>query len=156
MSEHALWLEYHEQPVQLHSGGWSHWLVRSDLIFEDEDLREAVLTKWENIVRNKISMSSRDRRGLVFVGIPRGGLVWAEAIAQRFQYYTDKVDDPVDPIRVVVDDVFTTGASLQLAQTRDCALIVVDRSRHNAVRAAWAHIPLPLCEEPAPKDRSSG
>ena len=31
------WLEYHDEPVTLHSGGRSHWLVRGDLIFADLD-----------------------------------------------------------------------------------------------------------------------
>ena len=43
-------LEYHDEPVKLHSGGTSHWLVRGDLIWEDEHLRAAVLDVWQYAV----------------------------------------------------------------------------------------------------------
>ena len=37
------WLEYHEEPVTLHSGATSHWLVDGEKLFEDEHIRQEVM-----------------------------------------------------------------------------------------------------------------
>jgi orotate phosphoribosyltransferase len=137
------WLEYRIEPVTLHSGGKSHWLVRGDLIFEDKCLREAVLTHWEVYVR-------QTRRPYHFISIPTGGDCWAEAIAAR----TGGEWSILHAVRHVrnqatefaVDDVMTTGGSLRAAPGK-MRLVVVDRMQRemfvpNVV--AWATMYLPL------------
>ena len=147
------WLEYHAEPVQLHSGGWSHWLVRGDLIFEDEELRKAVIDKW----RQALPYEDWD-----IVAIANGGTVWAEALRRDLRpdevFVVEKHDlaraalfaSTEERALVVVDDVATTGSSLICAVPRaDVRLCVVDRSMAGLKSAtAWAHIPLPLCEAP--------
>lgn len=151
------WLEYHETPVTLHSGGRSHWLVRADMIFADTELREAVLAEWSRLLGYHGGYRE-------FVGIERGGAVWAEAMAEKtrgkyhnlsvaqlkdygclFRPEYNRNGEPEHPL-VVVDDVATTGASLALVPNATDRLVVVnrclDRSRQDIM--AWAHIPLPV------------
>lgn len=133
------WLEYHEEPVSLHSGGWSHWLVRADLMFEDERIRNAVLECWTELL-------SGWRTALHVVGIPTGGDKWAEALRAS-------LPNPVgaNTIIVLVDDVVTTGASI--SQDAHVRLAVVDRrvdykSFMNPPVFSWATMRLPICYEP--------
>lgn len=136
------WIEYHEEPVTLHSGGKSHWLVRGNKIFDDEQLREAVLAYWETFVRQM-------RKPYHFVSIPTGGDRWAEAIASRVEGAWSRLHD-VCHVRngatmFAVDDVLTTGASLS-AGHGSMQLVVVDRmqrDRHVPNVVAWATMFLP-------------
>ncbi len=150
------WIEYHEKPVTLHSGEDCHWLVRADLIFDDEELREAVLRKWTT----KLGNSGGYRE---FIGIARGGIPWAHAIADRLNgrcydmtiaeltlyghlLHAHETRHPL----VVVDDVVTTGKSLGLVPHADAQLVVVSRRLlipEGSKIHSWAHIPLPLCEK---------
>lgn len=129
------WLEYHEEPVTLHSGGKSHWLVRGDLIFADLRLREAVLEYWLNVLKTW---------SLPFeiVSIPTGGDVWAEALRKRL----GNTAESKVPYRVVVDDVVTTGASIS-DPTAHVRLAVVDRRGPDCSYIhyinSWARISLP-------------
>lgn len=141
------WLEYHKEPVTLHSGGKSHWLVRGDKMFADERVRKAVLYYWEESVRSY-------RRPYHFVSIPTGGDRWAEAIAERLSGEWSQLN-AVRHVRhhatmFTVDDVLTTGASLSAIGSR-MQLVVVDRmqrERHVPNVIAWATMHLPLL----PKD----
>ena len=100
------WLEYHEDPVLLHSGDKSHWLVRGDLIFSDKWLREAVLDYWEIKLKNFPAPFN-------FLGIPKGGSAWSEAIAERMGgHIWETIGCDPEGTYVIVDDVVTTGASL--------------------------------------------
>lgn len=139
------WLEYHEEPVTLHSGGRSHWLVRGDLIFADEHLREAVLDFWVGCLRPLGA-----GRKTCILGVPRGGLQWARGLAYRIGEYVGP-DDDVSAYEqvVVIDDVVTTGNSIEsfrldIAVRVSCA--VVQRGGR-LVGAAWARMNLPMVEE---------
>lgn len=133
------WLEYHEEPVQLHSGGWSHWLVRGDLMFANEPLREAVLSYWLDILRSW-------KPPLRILSIPTGGDRWANALKECIE---PLVSDET-PFMVVVDDVVTTGASMDAAVAH-LHLAVVDRrvggTRLQPHVAAWATLQLPVFKE---------
>lgn len=130
------WLEYHEKPVTLHSGGTSHWLVRGELMFEDERLRESVLSFWVEYLKHW-------QPRVHVVGIPTGGTPWAEALKERVEL--DEIDGPV----VLVDDVVTTGKSMKEAapkfRTVIARLCVVDRGPSHGIYGlsvqSWAHLP---------------
>ena len=138
------WIERHKEPVQLHSGGWSHYVVRGDLLFADEELREAILLEWIAAVGHAAGMAAQGRRGHKIIGIPTGGTIWADALRARLRI----VQDPLhDPLRIVVDDVYTTGASIAAAGPCDLALVVVSRSPDPFIGVQpWAIIPLPMEE----------
>lgn len=150
------WLEYHKSPVTLHSGDKSHWLVRGDLIFKDVDLRVVVLRRWKALL--PFCAEPRD-----YIGIERGGVEWAEALAEftkgkAYAMSTPELEEwghmlhgkPDKPL-VVVDDVTTTGSSLKLVPHADNHIVVVDRRRQllhpDDKILAWARIPLPLVQE---------
>ena len=126
------WLEYHHEPVQLHSGDWSHWLVRGDIAFQDEHVREAVLDYWVKV------LAAWDEPFNI-IGIPTGGTPWADALRERV------ATDEKTWFRVAVDDVVTTGASLR-GVNATLWLVFFDRrlKRTGAPVNAWDTIPLPL------------
>lgn len=131
------WLEYHEEPVTLHSGGKSHWLVRADLIFADEYLRREVLDYWAVVLKGWSPPFD-------IVSIPTGGDVWAEALKERVGNF---VRGAATTYRVLVDDVVTTGKSM-LDLNSHIRLAVVDRrSFYNYGSLdikSWMKINLPL------------
>jgi orotate phosphoribosyltransferase len=140
------WLEYHEEPVTLHSGGRSHWLVRGDQIFYDEKLREAVLDCWSHYIRQY-------RPPYFFWAIPTGGSFWAEAIAERFgcswANRPGPSQIPNNATTFTVDDVLTTGSSLS-DHGSTAALVVVDRDQREMYVphvVSWAKIHLPILVE---------
>ena len=142
------WIEYHEEPVKLHSGEFTHWMIRGDLLFEHEDLREAVLDVWERVVRFRLNtFMPKGSHGWEIVGVPRGGLVWADALK-------DRLGDPGElkrPIRIVVDDVYTTGASMGEFAPYSLGLVAVTRTKvAHPSTAWWACIPLPTCRAVKP------
>lgn len=136
------WLEYHTTPVPLHSGQTSHWLVRGDLIFLDPHLRSLVLDVWERCLQHA--------HNPVVLGVPRGGTPWAEALAERVNgtYIEQGVSEDEEGVSfVVVDDVLTTGHSLETFRPDipvRVSLVVVDRltARHRP-GGAWARMYLP-------------
>lgn len=134
------WLEYHPEPVILHSGGRSHWLVRGDLIFADEHLRKAVLDYWEKTLEHWLPP-------FTVIGIPRGGVPWAAALEDRLIKINGDLISST-PYKILVDDVVTTGASIS-DPTAHIRLAVVDRryKAYNPMVSSWARIYLPLEEE---------
>ena len=151
MSDWSKLIEYHEEPVTLHSGGRSHYLVRADLIFEDEELRESILRCWRYLLPST---------GLDILAVPEGGIRWAEAyrdelVSQDIQVYRLDLDivhllSPSKSVPLVVlDDVTTTGASLLSVPAATHRLVVVDRrvpgqANFEKEVLSWARIPLPL------------
>lgn len=83
--------------VKLHAGGYSNFKIDADFL-TDEDIRAIAL-----------QLTLRLPMFAEVEGVPQGGLRLAEAM---HQYRT-----PFQPIRVwsllIVDDVFTTGASME-------------------------------------------
>ncbi len=137
------WLEYHEEPVTLHSGGKSHWLVRGDLIF-DSPLRDVVLDWWIERVGAHSPASH-------VIGVPRGGMPWAKALAERLGLTWGTDDDapyPPAPPFWVVDDVVTSGQSILAIPDAAWRLAVVDRGciESRGRLLAWTAMPLPLLE----------
>ncbi len=133
------WLEYHEEPVMLHSGSKSHWLVRADLIFADVALRTAVLDCWQRAL-------CRWTPPFEIVSVPRGGDIWADVLRTLMPIVPTK-DLPTMPHRVIVDDVVTTGNSISDSKAH-IRLAVVDRRDHifDPYVNSWARIHLPLCD----------
>jgi len=131
------WLEYHEEPVTLHSSGKSHWLVRGDLIFQDMHLRAEVLDYWLVVLRGW-------RPPFEILSVPTGGDSWAAAL----RTIVPTSEEPVMAYRVVVDDVVTTGASILADPSAHARLAVVDRriglQRRYPNVNAWMHVNLPL------------
>ena len=132
------WLEYHEKPVTLHSGGTSHWLVRGDILFANTHLREKVLDRWEYIV-DLHRFQQQNLLVPLFYGIPTGGTCWAKAIAERtggevILKYKHSL------FMFVVDDVMTTGASFAPFE-HDIKLVVVKRlPQLNSEVLAWMEL----------------
>lgn len=145
------WLEYHEDPVTLHSGQQSQWLVRGDLIFNDPHLRKVVLDYWQHLVGNE------EPRPYWFLGVPEGGTRWAKEIAERVGGFVVKPVLPLPKLSkrgtlYIVDDVVTTGSSLtewrvnveQVGIRNFAGLAVVNRMFSGQVGLwAWLHMPLP-------------
>jgi orotate phosphoribosyltransferase len=137
------WLEYHPTPVPLHSGQTSHWLVRGDLIFLDPHLRSLVLDVWQRC------LGLTPPPAPYVLGVPSGGTPWARALAERVNGTYIEPDAPVpeEGEVVVVDDVLTTGHSLESFRPDipiRTTLVVVDRltARHRP-GGAWARMYLP-------------
>lgn len=134
------WLTYHEEYVQLHSGGWSQWLVHGEVIYEDEDVRSAVLDTWETAIRKYLGGDDQPR----IYGIPRGGTIWASALAERLGvppmlgYYVAEDEGPT----FIVDDVATTGGSRSMFP--EPALVVVRRGPVDVISAAMDIFCLPI------------
>lgn len=147
----ANWLIYHDEPIKLHSGQLSHWLVAGDAIFDDLELRTEVLRSWQASLAAAGYLDHPDpRRPLYFTGIPRGGVQWAKAIAEvvRGGVYVEK---PLKHPCVVVDDVMTTGASFRPYGLTP-RLVVVDRRApplrdDRYLTGCWASLDLAVWEE---------
>ena len=116
------WLEYHDEPVTLHSGDKSHWLVRGNLIFADLHLRAEVLNFWADYVKHRWL-----KENWIFYGIPRGGSDWADALGVQMG---GVILSDYEPGAILVDDVCTTGKSfddLDKGTTIAHRLVVVRR-----------------------------
>lgn len=143
-------LSYADPPFALHSGGRSHWFVDGGAIFADEHLRECVLDCWEREIRRIFPAAKK----FCFLGIPRGGIPWAEAIAHRMGQVWYSASHPFIPreivgVIIVVDDVFTTGASIGQVKDAKWALVVVARVpawKYLPQMTIWVKIDLPLEE----------
>ena len=143
------WLEYHETPVELHSGGWSHWLVRGDLIYKDERVRELVLDCWTYCmgIHSPEYRDPASPRAPRIYGVPDGGTVWAEALAHRWgteplsAYSAAEDAGPT----FIVDDVATTGESL--APYPEPRLVVVRRGSIKIMGIFWDMHWLPVMKD---------
>lgn len=110
----------------LHSGAWSNWKVECDSLTE-EDWRTLAA-----MIADRVSFGRVE-------GVPRGGL----PLARVLQPYRE----PGDPTLLIVDDVLTTGGSMEEHRAgRDAVGYVVfnrrDRQRSvpfpkDWVRALW-------------------
>ena len=142
----AVWLEYYPKRVKLHSGGYSHWLVRGDLLFDDWEARGSVLDCWEKAV-SKYAMQTGMRHRPRFYGIPEGGTLWAKAITVRTKgVYLEKYAGGA----FVVDDVCTTGASLEPYQYTPKLVAVIrvhEGGEYVPVLASWMTIELDYVKE---------
>jgi len=136
------WLIYHEEPITLHSGGKSHWFVDGQRIFNDPHLRESVLACWERYIFYPALTH--------LIAIPRGGISWAKAFADRIGATWGLPDDviPGNPRYVyAVDDVMTTGASLKSVKCNGSFVVIARRGVFfKPEMIAWAWIDLELEE----------
>jgi len=94
------WLIYHEDPITLSSGRESHWFVDGRKMFKDDHLRESVLNYW--------CMMLTTRHDWHCVGVPKGGIPWAEALQDRVD---SRTPSSTESRLVIVEDVITTGQS---------------------------------------------
>lgn len=105
-----------------HAGNELEWKIECDAL-TDED--------WECLAK---MISDRTQFGSVY-GIPRGGVKLAAAL--------EKYCKPNHPVRLVVDDVYTTGTSMnEVLQGNDLGFVVFARNRiqfdaQNYVRALF-------------------
>lgn len=92
-----------------HAGKELNWKIECDAL-TDED--------WECIA---LMISERCQFGRVY-GIPRGGV--------KLQNALEKYADPKNPVRLVVDDVWTTGKSMmEVMQPGDLGFVAFSRER---------------------------
>lgn len=92
-----------------HAGQELNWKIECDAL-TDED--------WDCLAR---IIHERTRFGSVY-GIPRGGIKLAKAL--------EKYITPGHPLRLVVDDVYTTGKSMEEVMTpSDLGFVVFTRRR---------------------------
>jgi len=146
---HSLPLTFYDPPVVLHSGSESHWFVNCESIFADKKVRELVLDCWERELRRIFP----GHKLFHFIGVPRGGIPWAKAIATKMGGTFALLGEPGISIAgsaiIAVDDVLTTGASIGEVKDTRWALVVVARVPPGIVvsaTSAWAKIDLPLLE----------
>jgi hypothetical protein len=90
---------------QMHSGGIAHYKIECDAL-TDGDIETLA---WI-IAQKSQQMTGEDRTGIRDVyGVPRGGCRLANAL--------QKHRDRWGSIRLIVDDVLTTGASMEKAKS---------------------------------------
>ena len=118
MPDLNMWLEFHPAPITLHSGQLSHWKVNGEVLFNHLPLREQILHFFVKQVRLW-------RPPYKILGIPTGGKCWAEEIWKMVQIESEDAPDQI-PITFLVDDVITTGSSMDANLVHD-RLAVVDR-----------------------------
>ena len=132
------WLEFHNPPITLHSGGKSSWKVDAHQLYLNPAIRESVFESWARYLH---ALRIND---FSLVGIERGGIEWADGFS-RYTLGSNKDRPSIsDKTRIIiVDDVYTTGASLRkqrdLFSTNSIALVVVDRSKNGIWRDLPAH-----------------
>ena len=138
------WLEYHEKPVKLHSGATSHWLIDGQALFDDPNVRRAVLDVWANAMWACFP----DIRTFHIFGIPRGGTPWAEALAHRVAgfVYLEYAAAQEEGQVFLVDDVVTTGASFDEYPLGPRLVVVRRTSKCPTVQvtARWMDVHLPI------------
>ncbi len=139
------WLEYHEEPVTLHSGAMSHWLVRGDLLFENEHIRKTVLNCWAFAMRVCFPDIATPR----IFGIPRGGTPWAEALAMIVEGAVLLHEYEDNEPTFLVDDVCTTGASFDEYPLGPRLVVVRRTQKYSTVQvtARWMDVQLPIEKE---------
>lgn len=105
------WLEFHPEKVKLHSGDESHWLINAQKMFDDIHIRTLVLESWGKYAR------LFKKKTVHVVGVPEGGMPWAQALAQHIGASWSRLDQSLptnhkDLSIFLVDDVATTGGSI--------------------------------------------
>ncbi len=103
------WLTFHDEPVTLHSGNETHWLIDAKKMFDDLLLREQILNSWKSHI-----LGDHGKKPLHVIGIPEGGMPWAKAFADKLGVSCSRLDQPLprDCWYILVDDVATTGKSI--------------------------------------------
>ena len=92
-----------------HAGKELEWKIECDALTDDD---------WECLAK---MISEKTQFGSVY-GIPRGGTKLANAL--------QKYCNPKNPLRLVVDDVWTTGKSMRdVMQKNDIGFVVFARER---------------------------
>lgn len=142
------WLEYHEEPVTLHSGAKSHWLVDGAAMFADEHIREMVIDLWSGAMLTHTPGLTKPW----IYGVPNGGTPWAKALAERWgvepraEYQSPAPYNIAEDggVTFIVDDVATTGASLD--PFKEPKLVVVRRGPVS-ITARWMDVTLPTFKE---------
>jgi len=95
---------FQRKDFRMHSGGLAHWKIEFDEYSEEDVETFAWL-----IAEKAKQMMGEDRTGIREVyGIPSGGSL----LEQKFIPYLDKWGT----LRLIVDDVLTTGASMEEAK----------------------------------------
>ena len=134
------WLVWHDKPITLHSGAESHWEVKGELMFADPHIKFSVIAAW-----CKALDIARVPRPYHFVGIPNGGIAWRDAMTEM---YLEKDIASLEDAKtaIIVDDVATTGASIEAmieelrAKTGSLGfpVLVVVRRGQVPVTSSWA------------------
>lgn len=141
-------LEWHDVPVKLHSGGWSNWVVDGDTLFKDEHIRELWVAGAKRCMKIHSGQEALTRPRIY--GIPHGGTKWAEALAtacgvRPLLVYSVADDASGQTPTFIVDDVATTGSSLQVFP--EPSLVVVRRGPAQVTCALFdLHLPKPKDE----------
>lgn len=90
----------------MHSGGLAHYKIDCDALTNDD-----IETCAWIISQKSKQMTGEDRTGIRDVyGVPKGGIRLANAL--------NKYRDKWGSIRLIVDDVLTTGASMEETKSR--------------------------------------
>lgn len=140
------WLIWHDEPWMMHGGALSHWEIDGKVMFEDyPHIRESVLAGWERALEAAHFPIPRQ-----VVSIPEGGNCWAEAFAERINVPWGLVEDwePGDGTTIIVDDVVTTGGSINDARqmmrkksgSSGYPVLVVVRRVPFLVAGSWADL----------------
>jgi len=146
------WLKYSPRvPFALRSGK-SHWFIDAREIFEDKPMVEAVYQYWASLC---------PKQTLCVVAVPDGGIPWATGFVDwlhakkiiAHHCHADKKCHSEDSYRIIIEDVITTGASIEKVKRQmddsghphDRVFCVVSRS--NLAAIAFITIQLPLPEE---------
>lgn len=135
------WLTKHDPPVELHSGSSSKWKVDAGELYKDHTVREAVFDHWFAYL---MQFGIKDA---YFLPIPRGGTIWAEGFKE---YYCEHLPKGKLKLPVIIDDVFTTGASIfnmrmDVEKTYGITapvLVVVNRGFNMRHVCAWMEVQL--------------
>lgn len=99
--------------VKLHAGGYSNFKIDADYL-TDDDINSIAL-----------QLTLRLPRFGDVIGVPRGGLRLAEAM-KPFVSPHRELNGTYDSELLIVDDVFTTGASMEeYRDGRDCLGAVI-------------------------------
>ena len=124
-------------------------MVRGDLIYKDERVRELVLDCWMHCIgvySPEYAVFSPNLKPRIY-GVPTGGTLLAEALAHRFQtepLLTYAVAKDAGPT-FIVDDVATTGESL--IPYPEPRLVVVRRGSIKIMGVFWDMHWLPVTKE---------
>lgn len=137
------WLTKHDPPIELHSGSYSKFKVNAEVFYENQSIREAVFDHWFAYL---MQFGINDA---YFLPIPRGGTTWAEGFKE---YYHEHLPKGKPKMPVIIDDVFTTGASIfnmrmDLEKTYGITvpvLVVVNRGFNMRHVCAWMEVQLAL------------